>query len=198
MFSALVSRLPLDPLLRQCWVGYILGHAAIALAVLVLAWASPAHAQTIAASAPTWFNSPVAQMALETSIAIFGPLLVGLVLAVLGRLYGLLGLKQTAENRATVEQVLARALAFGRQNVGVHPTVGVVPDDLHGEVLRLAAGYAFNRAPKALAKVGVTSEFSGPLETMLTSRLGGEAPVAPRVEVAPRIEVIAPSQPRAR
>ena len=98
-----------------------------------------------------------------------GPLVIALIAAVIGRLYVLLGLKQSAENRATIEQVLDRAIDFARAKYGSAAT-GHIPDAMRSSALRAAAEYAIERGPKALKAEGITRADSASLERMLTGR----------------------------
>jgi MFS family permease len=115
-------------------------------------------------------RSPLVAFLVEMAIVIFGPIIGSLIALVLARAYVWLGLKQTAENRATIEQVLDRAVDFIRVRYG-SPALGVIPDALRQEALRAGAEYALRNGPKALAAEGIKNAGSTRLEAMIEGRL---------------------------
>lgn len=136
----------------------------------IAALASPAFAQAldiVPAQGVHW----LASLGVEVAIYIFGPLFVAAALAVLARLWSLLGLKQTEAHRATAEQVLERSLDLARVRYG--RGLGLtIPTELRESAMRLVAQNAIDKGPQAFKRFGITSVDDGRLGDMIESRFG--------------------------
>ena len=132
----------------------------------IAALASPAFAQ---AAAPAASMPWLASVGIEAAFYILGPLFVGAVLAVLARLYSLLGLKQTEAHRATVEQVLERSLDLARARYGRGLGLSI-PVEMQQSAMRLAAENAINKGPQAFKRFGITRVDDDRLGDMIESR----------------------------
>lgn len=108
--------------------------------------------------------TPILSMAIE----VLTPVIAALVSWLVYRLLALIGLRVDAERREVVDQVLARAVAYGLEQTRYMKGQMNLSVDVKREAIAFGAQYAMDSAPQALAHFGITPKR---LAEMIEARL---------------------------
>lgn len=156
--------------------------AGLAIIAAFLTLVGFARAQDVAPAVTTVVDlGPLVDLAIGIVAPVMLTALSGLATWVLYKIKARTGLQIEAQQRAAVEQGLARAVSYAVTRLESR-AAGGIPIDLRSSAIAAAAAYAQKAVPDALAHFGITADR---LSEMVEARLEGLL-VDPDTEVADR------------